>query len=74
MSLQELRQLIQRSIDERVPVPIEVGTDDIRKVAFGPYHANNRQATGTTADGKLVLVNFPSEANEHTGHPLVVVG
>jgi len=72
--LQELQESIQRSIDEQVPVHIEVDDGPGWDVAFKESPFGERQAAGTTIDGDLILVNFPPKELEEIGYPVVVIG
>ncbi|MDB5180377.1 MAG: hypothetical protein JWO54_135 [Candidatus Saccharibacteria bacterium] len=77
-SCQELRGLIQQSIDEQKPVDIDVEKDDkrevVRQVFFKEFTVKDLQAAGTTSNGDTVLVNFPRKDCEAFGYVLVVVG
>jgi len=72
--LQELRESIQRSIDTRVTVPIEVENGDTLHAAFTGYLENNLQAAGTTTNEDFILVTFPPKEREAMSRPVIVVG
>jgi hypothetical protein len=73
MSAQDLKTSIQRSIDDKVPVHIEVGENDEQLVTFKEFTVSELQATGSMINGDTVLVNLPRKEFEETGYPVVVV-